>query len=157
MLDRVLSDLYAVETGALNRAVKRNASRFPSDFMFQLHAQEWADLKCQFGMSRWGGDRSRPYAFTEQGVAMLSSVLKSERAVQVNVAIMRTFVRLRQTLGSNKDLAERMEKVEKRLGTHEAALGDHAKGIRSVFEDIRRLMRPPDGPQRKIGFADPGK
>jgi hypothetical protein len=106
LIDTDLAQFYGVETGALNRAVKRNASRFPADFMFQLSAQEWDDLRCQIGISSaHGGRRALPYVFTEQGVAMLSSVLNSPRAVQVNIAIMRTFVQLRRLMDSNRDLA----------------------------------------------------
>ncbi len=156
MMDRDLAALYGVPTKALNQAVKRHSSRFPSDFMFKLSPEEAQNWRSQFVTSNSGlkmGHRWAPYAFTEQGVAMLSSVLNSERAVQVNIAIMRAFVRMRHALGSSKALAARMEKVEKRLETHEGALGEHAKDICSVFEDIRSLMGPPDGPKRKIGFS----
>ena len=156
MMDRDLAELYGVPTKALNQAVKRHGSRFPGDFMFKLKPQETENWKSQFVTSNSGmkmGHRKPPHAFTEQGVAMLSSVLNSERAVQVNVAIMRAFVRMRRALASSRDLAERMEKVEKRLATHEGALGEHANAIRTVFEDIRSLMGPPDGPKRKIGFS----
>ncbi len=106
MLDRDLAELYKVKTGSLNRAINRNKNRFPPDFMFQLTAEEWENLKCQIGTSRWGGDRrALHHVFTEQGVAMLSGILKSERAVNVNIEIMRAFVRLRQMMASNKDLA----------------------------------------------------
>jgi ORF6N domain len=109
-----LAELYGVETKMLNRAVKRNIERFPSDFMFQLTAEERGNLKYQIGTSRHGGGRrALPYAFTEQGVAMLSSVLHSKRAVQVNIAIMRTFVRLREMLLSNTDLARKLDALEK--------------------------------------------
>ena len=107
MLDSDLAALYGVTTGNLNKAVKRNAERFPTDFMFQLDAEEVANLKFQFGISSWGGRRRLPYAFTEQGVAMLSSVLNSERAVKVNIAIMRAFVKLRQTLETQSRVSEK--------------------------------------------------
>jgi hypothetical protein len=113
MLDTDLAELYGVETKALNRAFARNRERFPQDFMFQLTEAEFDDLRCQFGTSRWGGRRYRPYAFTEQGVAMLSGVLHSRRAIQVNVEIMRTFVRLRQMLASNARLARKLEELKK--------------------------------------------
>ena len=110
MLDTDLAALYGVETGQLVRAVKRNISRFPHDFMFQLSKDEFENLRCHFGTSsQWGGRRYPPYAFTEQGVAMLSSVLKSRRAVQVNIEIMRTFVRLRRILASNANLARKLD------------------------------------------------
>ena len=114
MLSDDLAAPYGVETKALNRAVRRNAGRFPNDFMFQLTNEEWGDLKCQFGTSSWGGSRVPPYAFTEQGVAMLSSVLHSPRAVQVNIAIMRAFVRLREMLLTNADLARELADLERR-------------------------------------------
>jgi ORF6N domain len=124
LLDADLAMLYGVENGALNRAVKRNIERFPSDFMLQLTPKEWEDLKCQIGTSSalassssknaHGGRRAIPYAFTEQSVAMLSSVLRSQRAVEVNIAIMRTFVQLRRLMDFNRDLARRIEAMETR-------------------------------------------
>jgi len=148
MLDSHLAELYRVDTGALNRAVRRNAGRFPDDFMFQLAPQELANLKCQIGISsfRHGGRRrSRPYAFTEQGVAMLSSVLRSERAVQVNVAIMRAFVSLRRMLATNETLARKLAELERKLEGHDQA-------IKSLFDAIRELMAPLAKPKREIGF-----
>jgi len=144
MFDYDLAELYGVETGALNRAVKRNADRFPSDFMFQLTAEEYEDLKCQIGISRdWGGRRrSLPYAFTEQGVAMLSSVLHSSRAVKVNIAIMRAFVHLREMLLSNADLARKLANLEQKYDSQ----------FKAVFDAIRQLMTPPSKPHREIGY-----
>lgn len=148
MLDADLAELYGVETGALVRAVKRNLGRFPTDFMLQLTADEFDDLRCQTGTSRsWGGRRYPPYAFTEQGVAMLSSVLRSERAVQVNVEIMRAFVRLRQALAANADLALRLDELERRYDA----------GFKAVFEAIRKLMAPPPPSATPIGFLRGGK
>ena len=115
LLDSDLAVLYGVTTGNLNKAVKRNAERFPTDFMFQLDAEEAANLRFQFGISSWGGRRRLPYAFTEQGVAMLSSVLNSERAVKVNIAIMRAFVKLRETLDTNRELARKFAELERRF------------------------------------------
>src|SRR5947207_4685869 len=116
LLDSDLAALYDVTTGNLNKAVKRNSDRFPSDFMFELEPEELTNLKFQFGISRWGGRRrSRPHVFTEQGIAMLSSVLNSERAIKVNIAIMRTFVKLRQTLARNRELAPTLSQVEQLL------------------------------------------
>ena len=152
MLDRDLAELYGIPTKFINLAVKRNEIRFPEDFMLRLTPKEAANLKLQTATSSWGGRRKPPRAFTEQGVAMLSSVLRGERAALVNIGIMRAFVRLRKVLAANKSLAERMEKIEQRLGVHEETLGVHAADIRSVFEDIRGLMGPPDGPKRRIGF-----
>ena len=112
MLSPDLAGLYGVTVGAVTQALKRNANRFPRDFVFQLSVEEFADLKSQFVISRWGGSRTRPYAFTEQGVAMLSSVLKSERAIQVNIQIMRTFTKIREMLAGNKELQDKIEKLE---------------------------------------------
>jgi len=145
MLDSDLATLYGVPTGHLNRAVKRNLGRFPSDFMFQLTAEEAASLKCQFGISSWGGRRALPYAFTEQGVAMLSSVLNSERAVKVNIAIMRAFVKLRQMLQTNRKLAQKFSELERRVEKHD-------EEIAAIIEAIRQLMAPPEKPRREIGF-----
>jgi hypothetical protein len=147
LLDADLAVLYGVETKALNRAVKRNRSRFPQDFMFQLTVEEADALRCQIGTSKEGrgGRRYLPYAFTEQGVAMLSSVLRSERAVQVNVAIMRAFVGLRRMLAGNEALARKLGELERRLEGHDQA-------IKSLFDAIRELMTPPVKPRREIGF-----
>ena len=145
MLGQDLSSLYGVSAGALTQAVKRNANRFPKDFVFQLTAEEFANLKSQFVISSWGGGRHRPYAFTEQGVAMLSSVLKSARAVKVNIAIMRAFVRLREILETNRALAQKFAELEKRVGKHDEEIG-------AIIEAIRRLMAPETKPAREIGF-----
>jgi hypothetical protein len=143
MLDTDLAALYGVETGQLVRAVKRNTSRFPHDFMFQLSEDEFENLRCHFGTSsQWGGRRYPPYAFTEQGVAMLSSLLKSRRAVQVNIEIMRTFVRLRRMLASHADLARRLEALEKKYDAQ----------FKVVFDAIRQLMTPSEPKKRPIGF-----
>ena len=145
MLDSDLAALYGVTTGNLNKAVKRNAERFPTDFMFQLDAEEVANLKFQFGISSWGGRRRLPYAFTEQGVAMLSSILNSERAVKVNIAIMRGFVQLRETLETNRELARKFSELEQRVGKHDDE-------IAAILEAIRQLMVPPEKARREIGF-----
>ena len=148
MLDRDLAELYGVETGALNRAVKRNAERFPEDFMFQITGEEAELLRCQTGISKpgRGGRRYLPYAFSEQGVAMLSSVLNSKRAIEVNIAIMRTFVQLRKTLDSHAELARKLSDLEKRFQNHD-------EQIQAIFEAIRQLMAPPDKKVKKIGFT----
>ena len=146
MLDNDLAELYEVETKALNLAVRRNADRFPEDFMFQLTKEGYENLRFQFATSRsWGGRRYPPSAFTEQGVAMLSSVLRSRRAVQVNIAIMRAFVKLRDMLASNRDLARRLNEMEKKYDGH----------FKVVFDAIRGLMKPPETPRRRIGFGSP--
>jgi ORF6N domain len=145
MLSTHLAELYEVEPRALVQAVKRNVERFPEDFMFQLSAQEFANLKSQIVISSWGGSRrAAPYAFTEQGVAMLSSVLHSKRAVMVNVEIMRAFVRLRQMLASNLALARKLAALEKKYDAQ----------FKAVFDAIRELMVPPEAKKKRpIGFA----
>jgi len=148
LLDRDLAALYGVETGALNRAVKRNAERFPKDFMFQIIGEEAELLRCQTGISkpRRGGRRYLPYAFSEQGVAMLSSVLNSKRAIEVNIAIMRAFVQLRKTLDSHAELGRKLTDLEKRFESHD-------EQIQAIFEAIHQLMSPPDKEVKKIGFT----
>ncbi|OIO28723.1 MAG: DNA-binding protein [Nitrospirae bacterium CG1_02_44_142] len=138
-----LAELYGVETRALNQAVKRNIDRFPEDFMFQLKDSEaeWLVSQNVIPHKKYFGG-SFPYAFTEQGVAMLSSVLNSERAVQVNIAIMRAFVKLREMIAANKDLARRLDDIEKKYDTQ----------FKVVFDAIRQLMTPPEPKKRKIGF-----
>lgn len=158
MLDEDLASLYEVETKALNRAVKRNLERFPADFMFQLSAEEFTALRSQYGTSNLrsqivtsnekpagrGGRRYAPYAITEQGVAMLSSVLHSERAIRVNIEIMRTFVRLRQMLAGNAELARKLVALEKKYDAR----------FKAVFEAIHELMAPPENKKKRpIGFA----
>jgi hypothetical protein len=145
LLDRDLAALYGVETRVLNQAVKRNANRFPEDFMFRLSRQEIARIS-QFVTSLSGLKFSKQvHAFTEEGVAMLSSVLNSERAVQVNIAIMRAFVKLREILETNRELARKFEELEARVGKHDEQIG-------SIIEAIRQLMAPPEKPRREIGF-----
>jgi len=145
MLSHDLATLYQVETRALVQAIKRNIERFPNDFMFQLNQSEFKILKSQIVISRWGGmRRARPYAFTEQGIAMLSAVLKSKRAVGVSIAIVRVFVKLRQLLASHADLIRRLDEMEKKYDNR----------FRVVFEAIRELMEPePVPPSRRIGFT----
>jgi len=146
LLDSDLAALYGVTTGNLNKAVSRNRDRFPSDFMFQLSAEEAEDLIFQIGRSKGrGGRRHRPYAFTEQGIAMLSSVLNSDRAIRVNIAIMRAFVKLRQMLETNRELARKFSELERRVGKHD-------QEIAAILEAIRQLMTPPEKPRREIGF-----
>lgn len=142
MLSIDLASLYGVEPRALVQAVKRNLDRFPGDFMFQLSSDEFKNLKSQIVISSWGGARATPYAFTEQGVAMLSSVLRSPKAIQVNIEIMRAFVRLREMLASHKDLARKLEELEKK----------YDKQFAVVFTAIRQLMEPPVKPKGRIGF-----
>ncbi len=149
ILDADLAALYGVETKALTRAVRRNIERFPADFMFRLTAREFADLRCQFGTSNAGrgGRRYAPYAFTEQGVAMLSGLLNSPRAVAVNIEIMRAFVRLRQMLASNAGLARKLDALEQKYDAQ----------FKVVFDAIRELMTPPPSrPKGHIGFVSGG-
>jgi hypothetical protein len=143
MLSTHLAELYEVEPRALVQAMKRNIDRFPPDFMFQSTKIEFQNLKSQIVTSNWGGlRRAAPYAFTEQGVAMLSSVLNSSRAVQVNIEIMRAFVRLRELMATNKDLVRRLNEMEKKYDAQ----------FKVVFDAIRQLMSPPEPSKRKIGF-----
>ena len=146
MLSQDLAALYGVAVKALNQAVKRHAARFPADFVFQLTSDEFDNLKSQIVTSSWGGiRRALPYAFTEQGVAMLSSVLNSERAVKVNIAIMRAFVKLRRILETSRDLARKFSDLERRVGKHD-------EEIAGIIEAIRQLMAPAEKPRREIGF-----
>ena len=152
MLDADLADLYGVSVGVLIQAVKRNPNRFPTDFMFQLTYQELVNLKSQIVISSlgdipsWGGRRTAPYAFSEQGVAMLSSVLRSERAIAVNIAIMRAFVRMREFASTSAELAKKLDDLEGRVG-------DHDQAIASIVRAIRELATPVDPkPKRRIGF-----
>ena len=146
ILDRDLAVLYGAETKVLIQAVKRNLSRFPADFMFQLTNQELKDLRSQsVTSSQWGGRRYPPYAFTEHGVIMLSSVLNSPHAIQVNIEVVRTFVRLRRILSRHKELAEKLKHLEEK----------YDRKFSVVFEAIRQLMAEPASPKRQIGY-DPG-
>ncbi|MBM4056315.1 MAG: ORF6N domain-containing protein [Planctomycetes bacterium] len=145
MLDRDLAGLYGVTTGNLNKAVSRNIERFPEDFMFQLTTEEFKNLIFHFGTSSWGGTRKLPRAFTEQGVAMLSSVLNSERAIQVNIQIMRAFIKLKEMLSTHKDLKLKIEEMEKRYDYQ----------FKIVFDAIKQLLEPPTKSKGKIGFQKP--
>jgi len=144
MLDRDLASLYEVDTAQLKRAVKRNIDRFPLDFMFELSKEELAEWRCQFGTSNADkmGLRYAPMVFTEQGVAMLSSVLRSHRAIQVNIQIMRVFTKLRQLLSTHKELRDKIESMEKK----------YDENFKIVFEAIRQLLETDEEPKKKIGF-----
>ena len=148
MLDRDLASLYQVPTKRLNEAVRRNLARFPSDFMFQLSDEEFGNLRSQFATSSLshGGSRYLPYAFTEHGVAMLSSVLSSERAVALNILVVRAFVRLREYLITHKDLARKLEDVER-------AQKEHNAHIEQIYDYIQRILEPPPDNKRRIGFS----
>jgi hypothetical protein len=146
MLDRDLAALYGVETKNLNKAVRRNADRFPPDFMFQLTADEADASRFQIGTLKRGQNlKYLPHAFTQEGVAMLSSVLRSPRAVQVNIAIMRVFVRFREALALHRELARKLNELERRIEGHD-------ESIRALFHAIRELATPPESPHREIGF-----
>jgi hypothetical protein len=144
MLDKDLAKLYEVDTSQLTRQVKRNIDRFPEDFMFQLTKQEFQNLMCQIGISSWGGTRKLPYAFTEQGVAMLSGVLHSKRAIRVNIQIMRAFIQLKRMLLTNANLRRKIEEMEKK----------YDKQFAIVFQAIKQLLEPPPVKEKKvIGFS----
>ena len=147
MVDFDLAELYGVPTKRLNEQVRRNGKRFPADFMFQLTKEEEESLRSQIATSKVGrgGRRSLPYAFTEQGVAMLSSVLNSERAIEVNITIMRAFVKLRQLLESNEELNRKFAAVIRKLSTHD-------KYFKVVFDELKKLTEPLDSPRKPIGF-----
>ena len=144
MLDMHLAELYGVSTFRLNEAAKRNAKRFPADFMFQLTKEEEGNLISQFAMSSWGGRRYLPYAFTEQGVAMLSSILRSDRAIKVNILIMRTFVKIRELMATHLDLARKIEDLERKYGEHD----EH---IQAIFKLIKDLLQPSPEPPKEEG------
>jgi len=146
MLDKDLAQLYGVDTRNLNKAVKRNIERFPEDFMYQLTQEEVTNLMFQNGTSSWGGTRKLPYVFTEQGVAMLSSVLHSKRAIQVNIMIMRAFTKLREILLTHKDLAIKLKALERKYANHD-------EKIKAIFEAINQLLESPqEKPKPRIGF-----
>ncbi len=148
MLDADLARLYGVATKVLNQAVRRNASRFPEDFMFRLTVEEMLSLRSQIVTLKTGrGEHSKylPLAFTEQGIAMLSSVLKSGRAIAVNIAIMRTFVRIRGLQGLHRDVKQKLDELERRVGAHD-------RHIRAIFEALNRLVESPPPPRKRIGF-----
>ncbi len=142
ILDKDLAALYGVTTSNLNKAVNRNIERFPKDFMVQLTAEELQNLKFHFGTSSWGGTRKPPRAFTEQGVAMLSSVLRSKQAIEVNIMIMRTFVKLRRMISTHKDLARKLADLEKKYDSQ----------FKVVFDALRNLISEPEPKEKKIGF-----
>lgn len=142
ILDKDLAGLYDVSTSNLNKAVSRNIKRFPEDFMFRLNNKEFSDLKFHFGTSSWGGTRKLPRAFTEQGVAMLSSVLRSRRALEVNIAIMRTFVKLRQILATNSALRRKIEAMERR----------YDEQFKLVFKVLSEMIKADEKPKTQIGY-----
>jgi len=156
MLDSDLSDLYEVETGQLKRAVRRNIDRFPEDFMFELNKEELDILRCQFGTLRWGEhSKYLPFAFTEQGVAMLSSVLNSKLAIQVNIQIMRAFVKLRNVVADNSEIRKAISNIEKRLNIHDRQIQIAFDALKSLFHPKPELPEKHYSPEekKKMGFG----
>jgi ORF6N domain len=145
MLDRDLAELYGVETKVLKQAVKRNLERFPDDFMFELNLKEFENLRSQIVTSSWGGTRYLPMAFTEQGVAMLSSVLSSKQAIEVNIRIIRIFTKMREVLSAHKDVLVKLEQLENKTNKNE-------DDIQLIFEALKQLLNPPSTPRKRIGF-----
>jgi hypothetical protein len=154
MLDMDLAKLYGVDTGALNRAVRRNRGRFPDEFMFQLTKNEEEILKCQIGISRLthGGRRSLPHVFTEHGVVMLSSVLNSKRAVQVSLMVVRAFVRMRELIATNKEFAVRIDKLERNHEHTDSIIEILIEDIDNLSKEIDWIKNPPVKPKRRIGY-----
>lgn len=150
MLDRDLAELYEVETKRLNEQVKRNIDRFPADFMFQLSDEEWKNLKSQNATTSWGGRRRPPYAFTEHGVLMLSSVLNSERSIAVNIHIMRVFTKIRELLAGNQELLIKMNDLESRVSNQD-------KTIKEIFDYLRQFVREKKQTREQIGFKTKGR
>jgi ORF6N domain len=150
MIDQDLADLYDVPTKRLNEQVKRNIDRFPADFMFQLTEEEFENLRSQFATSSWGGRRVLPYAFTEHGVLMLSSVLNSERAIAVNIQIMRIYSKMRELLLTNKDILLKLEQMERKVDGHD-------ENIQVIFAYLKKLLNPPVEPRPRIGFRRKGE
>lgn len=144
MLDRDLAKLYAVKTKNLNKAVRRNIERFPEDFMFELNQDELENLRFQIGTSSWGGTRYKPFVFTELGVAMLSTVLRSKRAILVNIEIMRTFSKIRELLTSNRNLRLKVEEMERR----------YDKNFKIIFDTLRKMIQEEQSPKRAMGFRE---
>lgn len=150
ILDFDLAILYGIEVKRLKESVRRNIERFPIDFLFVLSKQEYYNLRSQFATSSWGGPRYQPFAFTEQGVAMLSSVLNSPKAIEVNIAIMRAFVQMRKFLGTHKELALKIEELERSVGVLN-------ENVQLIFESIRQMMQKKAEPMEPIGFKLPSK
>ena len=152
MLDKDLAELYDVTTGNLNKAVKRNIKRFPEDFMFQLTQAEFKNLVFQTGTSSWGGTRKMPYGFTEQGVAMLSGVLNSARAIEVHIRILRIFTQLREMLITHKDILVKLEKIENELMNQDRRTASSEDNIQIIFAALKKLKNPPQAQRQRIGF-----
>jgi hypothetical protein len=150
MLDQDLAELYDVPTKRLNEQVKRNSGRFPADFMFQLTEEEFENLRSQIATSSWGGRRVAPYAFTEHGVLMLSSVLNSEKAINVNIQIMRIYTKMREILMTNQEILLKLEQLERKAEGHD-------EDIQLIFKYLKQLLNPPQEPKPRIGFRRAGE
>ncbi len=159
LLDSDLAALYGVQTRRLNEQVRRNRGRFPKDFIFELTAEEFANLKSQFATSSWGGRRKLPLAFTEHGAIMAATILNSPRAVEVSVYVVRAFVRLRELAATHGDLAKRLDELEQKTeglaDQHDSFSRNTRSQLKQVFDALRQLMAPPDPPKRPIGFVTP--
>jgi hypothetical protein len=159
LIDADLAALYGVETRRLNEQVRRNRERFPADFIFELSPEEFANLKSQFATSSWGGRRKLPLAFTEHGAIMAATVLNTPRAVEVSVYVVRAFVRLRELVGSHRELAKRLDDLEQKTEalamSHDTFSRNTRNQLKQVFDALRELMTPPDPPKRPIGFVTP--
>jgi len=159
LIDSDLAALYGVETRRLNEQVRRNRARFPEDFIFELSAEEFANLKSQFATSSWGGRRKLPLAFTEHGAIMAATVLNTPRAVEVSVYVVRAFVKLRELVGSHRELAKRLDDLEQKTEAlamnHDTFSRNTCNQLKQVFDALRELMTPPDPPKRPIGFINP--
>lgn len=145
MIDEDLAELYDIKTKRLNEQVKRNKERFPEDFMFQLTENEWLKMRSQNATSTWGGRRTLPYVFTEHGVLMLSSVLNNQRAISVNIQIMRVFTRIRKLISTNQEIMQKLEQ-------HEHKVGRHDEDVQAIFGYLKRLLHPESPPRKRIGF-----
>ena len=149
MIDRDLALLYGIETKRLNEQVRRNINRFPDDFMFQLNEDEFINLKSQFATSRWGGTRKLPYAFTEHGVLMLSSVLNTERAIKVNIQIMRVYIRMRELMIAHKDILLKLDELEQKVSSHD-------EQILLIFDYLKKLVAPETQTRKRVGYRVSG-
>jgi hypothetical protein len=157
MLDKDLAALYGVTTGNLNKAVKRNIRRFPEDFMFQLDHKDLGNLIFQNGISSWGGNRKFPFAFTELGLAMLSSVLSSETAVDVNIQIIRVFTRMRETLINHKDILLKLDQLERKIFKQDEHLNKHEGEIQLIFKTLKELLNQEELPRKRVGYRKAGE
>ena len=159
LIDSDLATLYGVETRRLNEQVRRNWARFPEDFIFELTPEEFANLKSQFATSSWGGRRKLPLAFTEHGAILAATLLNTPRAVEVSVYVVRAFVKLRELVGSHRELAKRLDDLEQKaeaLATNHGTFSRNTRNqLKQIFDALRELMTPPDPPKRPIGFINP--